>query len=139
VEDRVVDRLVLSASLTAIDDARRWSSAHARSAAVDEETIQDLELAMTEALSNTIRHGYCEASEEQIELTLDIDCDRIAFTILDRGEPFDPAAKPEIDLENPGEGGYGLYLMEELTDELSRTPGSDGGTLVTLVKYRKEQ
>jgi len=130
---------MLSASLAAIDDARRWSSDHARRAAVDEPTIQDLELAMTEALSNTIRHGYGGQSDEQIELTLDIDCDRIAFTILDRGEPFDPGMRPEIDFENPGEGGYGLFLIEELTDELSRTPGSDGGTLVTMVKYRKEQ
>jgi serine/threonine-protein kinase RsbW len=135
--DRVSDKLTLPAQLERIDDARRWSSSWAREAAVDEDTIQDLELAMTEALSNTIRHGYAEDPAQSIELWLEIDGQRIALTILDRGQPYDPSQRPPIDFDAGQEGGYGLYLMEQLTDELSRTPREDGGTLVTLVKYRK--
>jgi serine/threonine-protein kinase RsbW len=137
--DRVSDKLTLPAQLERIDDARRWATGRGRQAAVDEETIQDLEVAMTEALSNTIRHGYGPDSQHSIELSLEIDRDRISLSILDRGEPFDPAARREIDFDRGQEGGYGLYLMEQLTDEVSRTPREDGGTLVTLVKYRKEQ
>jgi serine/threonine-protein kinase RsbW len=137
--DRVSDKLTLPAQLERIDDARRWSSGWAREAAVDEDTIQDLELAMTEALSNTIRHGYRENAGQSIELSLDIDPERISLSILDRGEPYDPSNRRPIDFESGQEGGYGLYLMEELADEVSRTPREGGGTLVTLVKYRKEQ
>jgi serine/threonine-protein kinase RsbW len=137
--DRVSDKFTLPAQLARIDDARRWSSGWAREAAVDEETIRDLEQAMTEALSNTIRHGYGEDPAQSIELSLQIDGTRIELTILDLGQPYDESNRPEIDFEGGQEGGYGLYLLEQLTDELSRTPRKDGGTLVTLVKYRKEQ
>lgn len=137
--DRVSDKFTLPAQLARIDDARRWSSGRAREAAVDEDTIKDLELAMTEALSNTIRHGYGEDPAQSIELWLEIDGTRIELTILDLGQPYDESNRPEIDFERGQEGGYGLYLLEQLTDELSRTPRKDGGTLVTLVKYRKEQ
>ena len=137
--DRVSDKFRLPAQLARIDDARRWSSSRAREAAVDEDTIQDLELAMTEALSNTIRHGYGEDPAQSIELSLEIDGARIELTILDLGQPYDESNRPPIDFEGGQEGGYGLYLIEQLTDELSRTPRKDGGTLVTLVKYRKER
>jgi anti-sigma regulatory factor (Ser/Thr protein kinase) len=137
--DRVSDKFTLPAALERIDDARRWSTSCAREAAVDEDTIQDLELAMTEALSNTIRHGYQQDASQNIELSLDIDRQRISLSIVDRGDPYDPSMRRPIDFEGGQEGGYGLYLLEQLTDELLRTPREDGGTLVTLVKYRKEQ
>ena len=136
--DRFWERFIVPALLSRVDDARRWSSGLARRAAVPEDTIQDLELAVTEALSNTIRHGYGEDPSQRIELSLEISPERIAFSIVDRGRPLDPSRKPDVDLDHPREGGYGLFLIEQLTDEVSRTPHDDGGTLVTLVKYRKE-
>lgn len=137
--DRVSEKLTLPAQLARIDDARRWSTGWAREVSVDEETIADLELAMTEALSNTIRHGYGCDSTQSIELWLEIDAERVALSILDLGRAYDPSDRQPIDFESGQEGGYGLYLMDQLADEVSRTPREDGGTIVTLVKYRKER
>jgi serine/threonine-protein kinase RsbW len=133
------DMFTMPTDLAAIDGARRWAAAHARSSAMDEAEIGELEVAMTEALSNVIRHSYEGRVGEPVLLSLDIDDSRLALGIRDRGRPFDPASYRPPDLEEPGEGGYGIFLIEELMDEFSRRPLQDGGTLVELVRYRKEQ
>jgi serine/threonine-protein kinase RsbW len=128
----------LPTSLPAIDDARRWASDHARGARLDAEAIAELEVAMTEALSNVIRHSYAEQPGERVLLSLHIDDDKLELGIRDRGRPFDAGAYAPPDLDEPSDGGYGVFLMEELMDEVTREPLDDGGTLVSLVRYRKE-
>lgn len=135
----VHDTFVLSSEPASIDDARRWASAHARSAEVDDKTIADVELAMTEALSNVIRHSYEGRPGEEVLLSLDIDEVKLELGIRDRGRPFEAQRYRPPDLDEPGESGYGVFLIEELMDEVTRTPLEDGGTLVQLVRYRKEQ
>jgi serine/threonine-protein kinase RsbW len=125
--------------LTAIDEARRWAGGHARGAGIDDAAIADLEVAMTEALSNVVRHSYEGLHGEEVELTLEIDAARLALGIHDRGRPFEPDGYRPPDLDEPGEGGYGVFLIEELMDEVSRRPLGDGGSLVELVHYRREQ
>jgi serine/threonine-protein kinase RsbW len=135
----VHDTLVVPTRLAAIDDARRWASAHARRAALDETAIADVELAMTEALSNVFVHSYDAREDEQVLLSLDIDDERIALGIRDRGRPFEPQRYAPPQLDEPAESGYGIFLIEELMDEFTRAPLDDGGTLVSLVRYRREQ
>jgi serine/threonine-protein kinase RsbW len=135
----VHDTLALPARLAAIDDARRWANGHALDAALDEATIADVELAMTEALANVIVHSYEQREGERLLLSLDIDDDKLAFGIRDRGRPFEPARYAPPDLDAPAEHGYGVFLIEQLMDEVTRTPLEDGGTLVLLVRYRREQ
>ncbi|HZV74528.1 MAG TPA: ATP-binding protein [Conexibacter sp.] len=133
------DTLALPTRLAAIDDARRWASGHARGARLDETTIAEVELAMTEALSNVIVHSYDERDGERLLLSLDIDDEKLAFGIRDRGRPFEPARYEAPDLDAPAEHGYGVFLIEQLMDEVTRRPLDDGGTLVLLVRYRTEQ
>lgn len=127
----------IPASLAAIDAVRRLASERLRDEQLDEDAVFDLELALTEALSNTIRHGYGEDRTAMIELALTIDPEQVEFLIHDRGTPFDPAEVAPTNLDQPGEGGYGLSLLGQLLDELTRSPGADGETVVRLVKYRK--
>jgi len=134
----VQDTFALPTTLPSIDDARRWVSAHARLAQLDAEAISELEIAMTEALSNVIRHSYYEQPGERILLSLRIDDDKLELGIRDRGRPFDTDAYLPPDLDVPSDSGYGVFLMEELMDEVTRLPLDEGGTLVSLVRYRKE-
>jgi anti-sigma regulatory factor (Ser/Thr protein kinase) len=124
----VHETLVLPTRLTAIDDARRWASGHAQDA--------QLELAMTEALANVIVHSYDEQPGDELLLTLDIDDERLSLGIRDGGRPFDPTEYREPNLDEPAEGGYGVHLIEQLMDEVTRTALEDGSTLVLLVRYR---
>ena len=56
--------------------------------------------------------------------------------VRDWGEYFDPASYRGRDLDDPGEGGYGVFLMSSLMDDVTREPQPDGGTLLTLIKTK---
>jgi anti-sigma regulatory factor (Ser/Thr protein kinase) len=125
--------LTIPSRVAAIDDARRWVSGHL--AGRDEEDVWKVELALTEALSNVIRHAYGGDETREVELALRLDGDRLELEIAHEGEPFDRAGYSPPDLDAVGTGGYGLFLIEELVDEVDFE-----GTRLRMVKCRwKEQ
>lgn len=127
----------MASRLECIDDARRWAGGHVRAAGIAEDAVFELELAMTEALSNVIRHAYQGEGTHTIDLSLTIDDRRLELSLHDRGRPFDESAYRPPDLDAPGEGNYGVHLMEQLVDEVHRCPRAGGGTVLSLIKYRK--
>ena len=132
------ETITISSEVEQIDDARRWVTDHARAAGVDDDAIFDLELALTEALANVVAHAYSGEPDHEILLGVVVGDDRVEVSVRDWGRPFDRAAYEPRDLDDPGEGGYGVYLIDELMDQVGREPQSDGGTLLTLTKNRKE-
>jgi serine/threonine-protein kinase RsbW len=66
-----------------------------------------------------------------------IDDDKLELGIRDSGRPFDADAYMPPDLDVPSDSGYGVFLMEELMDEVTRVPLDEGGTLVSLVRYQR--
>jgi anti-sigma regulatory factor (Ser/Thr protein kinase) len=102
----------------------------------DEPAILELQLALTEAAANVIRHAYQGQPGQPIELMLEAAADRIRLTLHHRGVAFDPqtAAPPEFD--GSREGGFGVYMMDRLADEVAHSREADGRSAVCLVKYR---
>ena len=132
----VSDRLTLPSRTTAIDDARRWASGHLERAGASAEAVWAVELVLTEALSNIVRHAYGGDEGQVIELELDLDDERVELVIVHFGEPFDPSTYSPPDLDAVPTGGYGVLLINELMDEVRRETTADRGTRVTLVKRR---
>lgn len=129
--------LTITSRRECIDDARRWLAGHAQAAGFGEEAIRELELALTEALANVIEHAYAGDETREIALFVALDRDRLEVRVRDWGVSSDAAGYSRRNLDHPGEGGYGVYLMDQLMDAVTREPQSGGGTLLTLVK-RKE-
>jgi len=130
----VSDTLTIASRTTAIDDARRWASGHLAPAGASADAIWAVELALTEALANVIEHGYGGDESKRIDLSLELHFDRLELEIVDFGEPFDPAGYLPPDLDAARAGGYGVHLIEQLMDEVDRTPVPDRGTRLRLVK-----
>lgn len=131
--------LAIPAEVGRIDEARRFVGARARPAGLDDEAAGELELALTEALANVIEHAYRDAPGGPIELGVQGGERGLVVTVRDWGHHADPATFRRRDLDDPGDGGYGVFLMEELVDEMHREAAPGGGTLLTLIKHRKEQ
>jgi len=96
----------------------------------DQETINDLVLAVQEACTNAIRHS---GSPADVEIQLNFEDDRLIASVKDRGrgfdtESFDPEAVPDPLLDH----GRGLFLISRLTDEMELR--RDGGIEVQLIK-----
>lgn len=95
---------------------------------VDErkELIYTLQLAVHEACANIVEHAYASQPEGRIAVTLTL-CARprqLCVDLQDTGRPFDLFAVPDPDLSQPQVSGYGLFLIHNLVDEVTYTPGS---------------
>ena len=121
--------------LRAIDDVREWANRHVAEAGVDEEVAFAVEIALAEALANVVRHSFRGEPGHLVPVTLEIDDREARITIRDRGEPFDPRPYRPPDLDYASTGGYGIYLMEQVMDEVIRAP-TPAGTVITLIKRR---
>ncbi len=135
----VNETLTLRSQLTEIARARRWARGHAETAGFDELDVDAVELALAEALSNVIRHGYRGDPTQRIELQIEIDQERMCVSVRDSGPPFEPRELVPTDFETPGPGGYGLRMTEELVDEVKRDTSSGKGTVLRLVKRRRKR
>jgi serine/threonine-protein kinase RsbW len=132
------DTKVVSSNLDHLEEVRQWAGDAARLAGYDKDSVFALELAMTEALSNIIRHAY--HGEDGHEVRVDLSMDEVALTvrITDWGERFDHAHFVPEDLDIVRAGGYGVQLIHMLMDEVSYTATPDDtGTTLTLVRRRE--
>lgn len=105
-------------------------------APADEPAIGQLELALSEAAANIIRHAYRGAPGCPIELVLDVEGDQARLTLLHGGQDFDPQAVPPPVFDGTRATGFGLYLMQQSVDEITYLRGAAGHRGVVLLKRR---
>src|SRR4051812_11940737 len=130
--------ITIPSRLECIDEARRWVTDRVRAAGLGDDPVGEIELALTEALANVIEHSYAGAADREILVEVAVSDDALAVQVRDWGDAFEPGGYAPRDLDDPGEGGYGVFLMDQLMDDVTREPQPDGGTLLTLTKSRKE-
>ena len=93
-------------------------------------------LAIDEACSNVIRHAYEGAADKDIVLSIGIEGDTLSLTIQDFGKKFDLSRYKSPDLDEPAEGGYGVYLTRELMDEVEYDASPPQGTVLKMLKRK---
>ena len=116
-------------------EARRWLGLLVREAGFSPGEAHDLAVAFSEAAANVHRHAYAGRRDGRVAVGVAIDGERAVLTIEHDGQPFEPGAYAPPDLRTPSEGGYGLYLIASLVDEVSFASTATGGRIV-LVKRR---
>lgn len=109
---------------------RRLSAHILRAFGVAADSIHDVELAISEACANVIRHAV---DSEVYEVSVELAADRCAITVVDRGEGFDAAGIGEQD-DDDAESGRGLSLMRALVDNLNFVSEPKVGAVVHMVK-----
>jgi serine/threonine-protein kinase RsbW len=134
--DTHTQTLIIDSRLDATTEARQWIGQAAQQAGFGADTVFNVELAAGEALANVVRHAYQGEAGHEIHLAVSIDDEKLLLTIRDFGRKFDPDTYKPPDLDSPTEGGYGIFLMHELMDEVSYDTSLPDGTLLKLVKYR---
>jgi sigma-B regulation protein RsbU (phosphoserine phosphatase) len=102
-----------------------------------EEVVSDLTLALEEAVSNVIRHGYGERQDGPISVAFQTSGESIVVTVEDASVGFDPMKHPDPDLtvsvETRPVGGMGVYLIKRLMDEVDYRVDA-GRNVLTLTK-----
>src|SRR5579864_6894572 len=98
---------------------------------LDSDTIADLKLALTEAVSNSVRHAYGTLGDGQVEIRYELRADRISVEVVDDGDGFDPEEAPSFDGGELSEGGLGIAIIRTIADEveIESRPGVRGSRL----------
>jgi serine/threonine-protein kinase RsbW len=108
-----------------------------------EEMLADLKLALTEAVSNSVRHAYAGGAgfvSIAYELTGDaLTGDALTVEVVDDGKGFDPDRPPALEGEELTEGGLGIAIIRTIADEfeLSSQPGVRGSRLRFVKRLRQ--
>ena len=105
---------------------------------LDEETLGDLKLAVTEACSNSVRHAYRDGRAGSMEVVYELHPDRLVVEVSDDGEgfPLERAVPADASLT---EGGLGIAIIRELADELELGSRESGkGSRLRFVKFIQE-
>ena len=126
-------RLTIPAKAEYITLVRLALSGISRLRPLSEEALGDLKLAVTEACTNSVRHGY-ENGEGTVEILYELQPDRFVVEVSDDGPGFDPAGDRPTE-ENLAEGGLGIAIIKAVSDEFDageRTAGH--GSKLRFVK-----
>jgi serine/threonine-protein kinase RsbW len=103
-----------------------------------EEEILDTQLAVEEAITNVIVHGY-EGREGEIVIACQATTGLVEIQIEDTAPPFDPLSLPDPDLTGDVDdrkiGGLGIFLIRQVMDEIVYRYEHNKNILV-LVKRR---
>ncbi|MCF6411807.1 anti-sigma B factor RsbW [Pseudalkalibacillus salsuginis] len=102
--------------------------------------IEDIKIAVSEAITNAVNHAYGAEDKGEIHLSYGMYDDKIEITVTDKGKSFDveatklstgPVNGKPVDQIN--EGGLGLFLIETLMDKVDIS--DEAGVVVMMTKY----
>jgi serine phosphatase RsbU (regulator of sigma subunit)/PAS domain-containing protein/anti-sigma regulatory factor (Ser/Thr protein kinase) len=103
---------------------------------LDQDKLAELELAITEAASNIIKHAYHGRSDQTIQLEAEAFEKQVILRLCHLGDAFDPRAVCLPSLDFSRESGFGLFLMAGTADEIRYYRDERGRNCIALVKNR---
>ncbi|MDE2005822.1 MAG: ATP-binding protein [Rhodospirillales bacterium] len=133
-------RLRIPAQEAALDLLFPWLAAEAERRGVAAALRPRLHLALEEAVSNIVRHGFAPGQEGAVAIALEDDRDGVRLVIEDDGARFDPAAatpppRPAT-LAAAKPGGAGLALLRHACDGIAYEIGPRGNCLTLSFRPR---
>ena len=115
----------------------------AKKAGLNEADIYAVQLAVDEASTNIIEHGYGQECPNRIDITCNTLKDGLKVTIYDDAVPFNPESVPEpeinVSLEEIKPRGLGIFLMRQMMDEIRYKSSPDKGNTLTMIKHRRRE
>lgn len=129
-------RLDIPSSIQMLEMADALVSQLTTAAGFEPDSVQDIQIAVHEAVVNAIVHGNRWDETRRVTLELAVLPGRLDVRVRDEGLGFDPISVP--DPLTPGNlsksSGRGILLMRRLMNEVAFHRPASGGTEVTMLK-----
>lgn len=114
-------QLELPAEISRLNEARSFAEKQLSKTGADEKTKSECELIVEEIFTNICSYAYEE--EGKVRIVCETSAGLFSLTFIDSGKSFNPLEQSVPDLNAPAEereiGGLGIYLTQELSDEIS--------------------
>jgi serine/threonine-protein kinase RsbW len=96
----------------------------------DRETLAyQINLVLTEAMSNAIKYGNPDNREETVHILINISDNELFIRIYDYGQGFDINEIPAPDFDVLEDRGRGIFLIKALMDSVQYRKQADGNML----------
>jgi serine/threonine-protein kinase RsbW len=132
-------KLVVPGRYDRLEQISNFVAQAASEAGLDETDSSRCQLAVDEACTNIIEHGYQGEDRGRIEIVCTPEDGELTITIRDWAKRFDPSSVPEpklnVSVEDLAIGGLGLFFMRQVMDAVEFSYEKGGNKLV-LVKRR---
>ena len=115
------------------------ASSLARRMGFNPDKVESLKTAISEAVTNAIEHGNQQDAAMKVVVLLTARDDELVVHVADQGRKIldqDCTNKnPQIEeaFEKADKGGWGIWLIRELMDEVEFTTAPSGGNQVRMV------
>ena len=132
--------LEISSDLKELSRAREFvrGFCHALSGTpLNEDQVAEVELAVTEAASNIMKHAYHGRTDQRIKMESESFSDHVAVRLHHLGNSFDPAGVAPPAFDGSREFGFGVYLLTRSVDDVRYYRDERGGNCIALVKLYK--
>ncbi len=93
-----------------------------------------LNLVLTEATVNAIKHADHSVAKDTVRITINIQENELNIKVYDHGQGFDLESVPLPDFDHPQEGGMGIFFIRTLMDSVSYTRQGNCNVL-EIIKY----
>jgi serine/threonine-protein kinase RsbW len=120
-------RLTIPAKAEYVSLCRLALSGLARVQPLEDETLADLKLAITEAASNSVRHAYRDGGGV-VEVLYRLHDDRLEVEVVDTGAGFDLEPR-DGNGDELSEGGLGIAIIRAIADEFELSSDLHGSRL----------
>ena len=138
---RMLDARTVEVSLPNVDGYERiameCSASFAKIGGLIKERIEDLKTAISEACLNAMEHGNKRRADARVVVTMFLGDKDFRVSVKDEGDgivdiPRDIDIKRKVEnLESPN--GMGLFLIQQLVDQVEFNEMTDGGHVVKMV------
>lgn len=103
-------------------------------AGFDPDLTQRILLAVTEAVTNVIRHAYSNDATRPIDLEVLAEDGTLRLDLVDYGEFVDPKYIESRPLDDVRPGGIGVHLIKSTMDNVEYRKNAHGGTTLSMLK-----
>lgn len=101
----------------------------------DRETLAyQINLVLTEAMTNAIKYGNCENNDDNVHIIINISEDELLIRIFDYGQGFDINEVKSPDFNMLEDRGRGIFLIRALMDSVRYVRNSECGNILEMVK-----
>ncbi len=104
-------------------------------AGFDKDLTTRLLLAVTEAVTNVIRHVYGGATDRRVDLAMRADDGELRIDLVDYGTFIDPKHIASRPLDDVRPGGIGVHLIKTTMDRVEYRKNEHGGTTLIMEKH----
>ena len=137
-----VHELSIPDNVVALAQVRQEVTTAIRQGGFPEGLINRILIAVDEAVTNIIEHGYDgrEHGRSSIDIRIEVDPDVFTIMIIDQGEAFDPRTMSDVDIERHvaagRSGGLGVFLIRKIMDVVDYHHETGLHNRLTMVKRR---